>query len=71
MATHDWTKKPSSRFTFCKACLTVRQADGSSDSRPCRGKVGLSLRGALVPVVSPGTIERGDDGLPSSMSLGG
>lgn len=41
---HSWRTGPLSPLEFCGACLTTRQADGSSDAKPCRGRVRLALR---------------------------
>jgi hypothetical protein len=42
---HVWFRPPNVSFDVCRFCLTVRQADGSSDAKPCRGRARLSLRG--------------------------
>lgn len=43
---HDYRRKvgPPPGPAFCLACGSVRQADGSTDARPCRGVVTVNVR---------------------------
>ena len=40
---HRWVNRPGVEWTFCADCNVVQRADGKN--RPCRGPVGLTLRG--------------------------
>lgn len=40
---HRWVTRPHIEWTFCADCNVVQRADGKN--RPCRGPVGMTLRG--------------------------
>ena len=41
---HDWTTDDKHDYEWCRVCLRVRQANGSSDSKPCKGPARVELR---------------------------
>lgn len=43
---HDWTTDDDHDYEWCRVCLTVRQRNGSSDAKPCKGRARVGLRAA-------------------------
>jgi hypothetical protein len=41
---HDYREMPGASYAFCLACSLVRQANGATDKKPCRGIVKIGLR---------------------------
>lgn len=41
---HEWTTNDKYVYEWCRICLKVRQADGSSDAKPCKGPSHVTTR---------------------------
>gem|GEM_PF-3137403 len=41
---HIWTNDDKHDYEWCRACLLVRQRNGSSDAKPCKGPARVELR---------------------------
>jgi hypothetical protein len=41
---HDWVIDDKRAYEFCRHCLLVRQSNGSSDAKPCKGPAKVGLR---------------------------
>jgi hypothetical protein len=50
----EWTTDDKHDYEWCRRCLLVRQANGSSDAKPCRGPAKVRLR-------TPDTVWRPDE----------
>jgi hypothetical protein len=48
-ATHEWTTDDKHDYDWCRRCLLVRQANGSTDAKPCKGPAKVTLRAAPTP----------------------
>jgi hypothetical protein len=45
---HDWTTAEHHSYEWCSRCLLVRQANGSTDKKPCKGPAKVALRAAYA-----------------------
>jgi hypothetical protein len=43
---HEWMTDDKHDYEWCRRCLYVRQANGSSDAKPCKGPAKVTLRAA-------------------------
>jgi len=41
---HVWTTDDKHDYEWCRSCLLVRQRNGSSDAKPCKGPARVELR---------------------------
>ena len=48
-ATHEWTTDDKHDYDWCRRCLLVRQANGSTDAKPCKGPAHVTLRAVPTP----------------------
>jgi hypothetical protein len=42
---HYWTTDEKHDYEWCRICLLVRQSNGSTDTKPCKGPAKVELRG--------------------------
>lgn len=48
-AEHEWTTDDKHDYDWCRRCLLVRQANGSSDAKPCKGPAHVRPRNRPAP----------------------
>lgn len=44
---HQWTTDDQHDYEWCRVCLFVRQRNGSSDAKPCKGPARVATRGEV------------------------
>jgi hypothetical protein len=44
---HIWTTDDNHDYEWCRVCLLVRQRNGSTDTKPCKGPSKIALRAAI------------------------